>query len=98
MQAIQLTTGFKPIYDVILDSHSKIEKRSNASSDVTGIATGFTDFDKLTTGLHEDQLIILGADLQWVRRHLLSTLPRMLLANLTSLWPYSFWKWVQRAC
>ncbi|MDG3146306.1 replicative DNA helicase [Streptococcus suis] len=54
-------TGFKPIYDVILDSHSKIEQRSNVSSDVTGIATGFTDFDKLTTGLHEDQLIILAA-------------------------------------
>ena len=54
-------TGFKAIYDVILDNHSKIEQRSNFSSDVTGIATGFTDFDKLTTGLHEDQLIILAA-------------------------------------
>lgn len=52
---------FKPVYEVIRESHTKIEERSTAASEITGVATGFYDFDKLTTGLHEDNLIILAA-------------------------------------
>lgn len=52
---------FRPIHDVLLENHSKIEERSNNTSQITGIETGFYDFDKLTTGLHEDQLIVLAA-------------------------------------
>ncbi|ALL02209.1 Replicative DNA helicase [Streptococcus anginosus] len=54
-------SGFRPIHDVLLENHTKIEERSNNSSQITGIESGFYDFDKLTTGLHEDQLIILAA-------------------------------------
>ena len=46
---------------MLLENHSKIEERSNNTSQITGIETGFYDFDKLTTGLHEDQLIVLAA-------------------------------------
>lgn len=53
--------NFRPIHDVLLENHTKIEERSNSSSEITGIETGFSDFDKLTTGLHEDNLIILAA-------------------------------------
>lgn len=53
--------SFSPIHDVLLENHAKIEERSNSTSEITGIETGFYDFDKLTTGLHEDQLIILAA-------------------------------------
>ena len=53
--------SFRPIHDVLLENHAKIEERSNNSSQITGIESGFYDFDKLTTGLHEDQLIILAA-------------------------------------
>lgn len=53
--------SFRPIHDVLLENHTKIEERSNSSSEITGIETGFSDFDKLTTGLHEDNLIILAA-------------------------------------
>lgn len=53
--------SFRPIHDVLLENHTKIEERSNSSSEITGIETGFYDFDKLTTGLHEDNLIILAA-------------------------------------
>ena len=35
--------------------------RSQQTSDVTGLPTGFRDLDKITTGLHPDQLIILAA-------------------------------------
>ncbi|WP_142999412.1 DnaB-like helicase C-terminal domain-containing protein, partial [Streptococcus cristatus] len=53
--------SFRPIHDVLLENHSKIEERSNNTSEITGIESGFSDFDKLTTGLHEDNLIILAA-------------------------------------
>ena len=53
--------SFRPIHYVLLENHTKIEERSNRSSEITGIETGFYDFDKLTTGLHEDNLIILAA-------------------------------------
>lgn len=54
-------SSFRPIHDVLLENHAKIEERSNNSSQITGIESCFYDFDKLTTGLHEDQLIILAA-------------------------------------
>lgn len=54
-------SSFRPIHDVLLENHAKIEERSNNTSQITGIETGFYDFDKLTTGLHEDQLIVLAA-------------------------------------
>lgn len=53
-------SSFRPIHDVLLENHSKIEERSNNTSQITGIETGFYDFDKLITGLHEDQLIVLA--------------------------------------
>lgn len=54
-------SSFRPIHDVLLENHSKIEERSNNTSQITDIETGFYDFDKLITGLHEDQLIVLAA-------------------------------------
>ena len=54
-------SSFKHIYDVIEKAQVKIEERASMSSDVTGTPTGFHDFDKITTGLHEDNLIILAA-------------------------------------
>lgn len=54
-------SSFRPIHDVLLENHAKIEERSNNTSQITGIETGFYDFDKLTTGLHEDNLIVLAA-------------------------------------
>lgn len=54
-------SSFRPIHDVLAENYQKIEERSNNNTQITGIATGFYDFDKLTTGLHADQLIILAA-------------------------------------
>lgn len=54
-------TGFRNVAD-ILDTHMQIvETRSQTDGFVTGISTGFTGLDKITTGLHEDNLIILAA-------------------------------------
>lgn len=54
-------TGFRNVAD-ILDTHMQIvETRSQTDGFVTGISTGFIGLDKITTGLHEDNLIILAA-------------------------------------
>lgn len=53
--------GFRPIIDVIDSTQSILDERSKKVGDVTGTSTGFTDFDQITTGLHEDNLIIIAA-------------------------------------
>lgn len=54
-------TGFCNVAD-ILDTHMQmVETRSQTDGVVTGLSTGFVGLDKITTGLHEDNLIILAA-------------------------------------
>lgn len=53
--------GFRPIIDVIDSTQSILDERSQKVGDVTGTSTGFTEFDQITTGLHEDNLIIIAA-------------------------------------
>lgn len=53
--------GFRPIIDVIDSTQSILDERSQKVGVVTGTSTGFTDFDQITTGLHEDNLIIIAA-------------------------------------
>ena len=53
--------GFRPIIDVIDSTQSILDERSQKVGDVTGTSTGFPDFDQITTGLHEDNLIIIAA-------------------------------------
>lgn len=53
--------GFRTIIDVIDSTQSILDERSQKVGDVTGTSTGFTDFDQITTGLHEDNLIIIAA-------------------------------------
>lgn len=54
-------SGFRKISDVLAVNYENLEVRSQQITDVTGLATGFRDLDKITTGLHPDQLIILAA-------------------------------------
>ena len=54
-------TGFRNVAD-ILDTHMQmVETRSQTDGIVTGLSSGFIGLDKITTGLHEDNLIILAA-------------------------------------
>lgn len=54
-------TGFRNVAD-ILDTHMQmVETRSQTDGVVTGLSTGFVGLDNITTGLHEDNLIILAA-------------------------------------
>lgn len=54
-------SGFSKISEVLAINYENLEIRAQQTSDVTGLPTGFRDLDKITTGLHPDQLIILAA-------------------------------------
>ena len=53
--------GFIPIRDVLHDAYESLEERSKNNGEVTGIATGYIGLDRMTSGLHTDELIILAA-------------------------------------
>ena len=55
------TSEFRNIQDVVFKAQSDLEKLSENKSEITGLSTGFYEFDKLTSGLHENELIILAA-------------------------------------
>ena len=52
---------FRPIQEVLFKTQANLEKLSQTKGDITGLATGFYDLDKLTSGLHPSQLIIIAA-------------------------------------
>lgn len=58
---IRKGTEFQNIRDVLLKTQSDLEKLSQSNSEITGIPTGFYDFDKITSGLHPNELIIIAA-------------------------------------
>ena len=55
------TSEFRNIQDVVFKTQSDLEKLSENKNDITGLSTGFYEFDKVTSGLHENELIILAA-------------------------------------
>lgn len=54
-------TEFRTIQDVLFKTQSDLEKLSQNKGEITGVATGFYDIDKITSGLHENELIIVAA-------------------------------------
>ncbi len=54
-------SGFRKISDVLRINFEELEERARQTSDVTGISTGYQALDQMTTGLHEEELIILAA-------------------------------------
>ena len=55
------TKGYTPIKDVLVESFAKLEELYNNKGKLSGISTGFLDYDRLTAGLHESDLMILAA-------------------------------------
>jgi replicative DNA helicase len=54
--------AFTSIGEVIAGNMSKVQELFvSGKKDVVGLATGFTDFDKMTTGLHPGQVMVLAA-------------------------------------
>lgn len=55
------STEFKSIQDVMSQAEKNLEKLAETKGEVTGLPTGWYDLDKLTSGLHENQFIIIAA-------------------------------------
>ena len=55
------STEFKTIKEVLSSAEANLEKLSQTKGEITGVATGWYDIDKLTSGLHENELIIIAA-------------------------------------
>ena len=55
------STEFKSIQEVMVSTQSNLEKLAESKGEVTGLSTGWYDLDKLTSGLHENQFIIIAA-------------------------------------
>ncbi len=53
--------GYTALKDILVENFNKLEELYNKKGSVTGIPTGFIDFDKKTAGLHNSDLIILAA-------------------------------------
>lgn len=54
-------SGFKVIKDVLNSTFEEIDRLSQQGDTITGLSTGYPDLDKMTTGLHDDELMILAA-------------------------------------
>ena len=53
--------GFAPLKEVLMQAFDRIERLYDEKKGVTGLSTGFTDLDQLTSGLQASDLIILAA-------------------------------------
>jgi len=56
-----LSLGLQPIDVIVRDSFGSIDNLYNHRGDITGLETGFTDFDRMTSGLQKGELIIIAA-------------------------------------
>jgi len=55
------SSDFSPLNEVLIKSIDKLDELARSQGKVTGIPTGFTDFDNRTAGLQPSDLILLGA-------------------------------------
>jgi len=53
--------AFHNIKDVLVRTYDNIEVMNNRVGEVTGIATGFSELDRMTAGFQRNDLIIVGA-------------------------------------
>ncbi len=57
----RMRQGFQSMENLVIDLLDRVEEMSLHPSDITGVATGFHDFDKMTSGLQSGDLVVLAA-------------------------------------
>ena len=60
VNADRMVKDIKPIQEILVKSQEQLEFLAKNGGEVTGIPTGFYDLDAKTTGLHENELIIIA--------------------------------------
>jgi len=56
-----LTQGLQPLDQIVQNSFGTIDNLYKQGREITGLATDFTQFDRLTSGLQKSELIIIAA-------------------------------------
>ena len=56
-----LTKGLEPLDQIVRESFGSIDNLYKQSREVTGLATDFYEFDRMTSGLQKGELIIIAA-------------------------------------
>ena len=54
-------TGYSSIKDVLVSTFDELEKLFNQKGKISGITTGFSGIDRMTSGLHDSDLLIIAA-------------------------------------
>jgi replicative DNA helicase len=57
----RVKVGLIPVKDIVRDNFERLEKIFREGKSITGIPTGYTELDKLTSGLQPSELLILAA-------------------------------------
>src|SRR5690349_11190456 len=57
----RIRAGLIPVKDIVRDNFERLEKIFKEGKSITGIPTGYTELDKLTSGLQPSELLILAA-------------------------------------
>src|SRR5579863_3014121 len=57
----RIRAGLISVKDIVRDNFERLEKIFREGKSVTGIPTGYTELDKLTSGLQPSELVILAA-------------------------------------
>lgn len=57
----KISRDFSPIKEVVMSAVDRIDELYNKKGGITGLATGFIDFDHLTSGLQPSDLILIAA-------------------------------------
>lgn len=52
---------FRTIQDVLFKTQANLEELSKNRGEITGLRTGFSELDRITSGLHANELIIIAA-------------------------------------
>ena len=52
---------FRTLQDVLYKTQADLEKLAKLKGEITGLRTGFPDLDRVTSGFHENELIIIAA-------------------------------------
>ena len=50
-----------PLGEVLVNTYAQMEELARLHGEIAGVPTGFLDLDSLLTGLHEGELIVVGA-------------------------------------
>ena len=57
----RISERFSILEDLIAENWDRIDKLGASDTDITGLATGFTELDKLTSGFQPSDLIVIAA-------------------------------------